>query len=64
MQLDRKYILKLAQEILLIPSPSGYPIKIIPRIEKEANLYNLQTEKTKKGNLIITFPGKTDYKVG
>jgi putative aminopeptidase FrvX len=64
MQLDRKYILELAQEILLIPSPSGYPIEIIPRIEKEANLYNLQTEKTKKGNLIITYPGKTDYKVG
>ena len=64
MQLDQKYILDLAKEILLIPSPSGYPIKIIPRIEKEAQKYDLQSEKTKKGNLIITYPGKTDYKVG
>ena len=64
MQLNRNYILELAKEILLIPSPSGYPIEIIPRIEKEALLYNLETKKTKKGNLIITMPGVTDYTVG
>lgn len=64
MKLDRKYILELAQEILMIPSPSGYSKEIVPRILEEANKYNLETYKTKKGNLIITYPGKTDYKVG
>ena len=53
MKLDRNYILELAKEILMIPSPSGYPLEIIPRITEEAKKYNLETEKTKKGNLII-----------
>lgn len=64
MKLDRSYILELAKEILMIPSPSGYPIKIIPRILDEATKYGLKSEKTKKGNLIITYPGKSDYTVG
>jgi len=64
LKLDRQYILDLAKEILMIPSPSGYPLEIIPRITEEAKKYNLETEKTKKGNLIITYPGSTDYTVG
>lgn len=64
MKINRDYILELAKEILLIPSPSGYPVEIIPRIEQEAKKYNLESEKSKKGNLIITYPGKTDYTVG
>ena len=64
MKLDRQYILDLAKEILMIPSPSGYPLEIIPRITEEEKKYNLETEKTKKGNLIITYPGSTDYTVG
>ncbi|AIO19313.1 Aminopeptidase YpdE [Candidatus Izimaplasma bacterium HR1] len=64
MKLNRQYILDLAKEILLIPSPSGYSVEIIPRILKEAKLYNLKTEQTKKGNLIITMPGKEDYTLG
>ncbi len=64
MKLDREYILSLAKEILMIPSPSGYPQEIVPRIKQEADLYGLQSLQTKKGNLIITYPGKTNYKVG
>jgi putative aminopeptidase FrvX len=64
MKIDQDYVLKLAEEILKIPSPSGYPNEIIPRIEKEAKYYGLDVEKTKKGNLIITYPGKTDKTVG
>lgn len=64
MKIDRNYILDLAKEILMIPSPSGYPVEIIPRIEQEAKKYQLFTEKTKKGNLIITMHGQTDYTVG
>lgn len=64
MKLDRKYILELANEILQINSPSGYSKEIVPRIETEAHKFNLETEKTKKGNLIITMPGKEAYTVG
>jgi len=64
MKLDRNYILELAKEILMIPSPSGYSIEIVPRIKEEALKYGLEVEKTKKGNLIITYNGTTDYTVG
>ena len=64
MNIDRDYILALAKEILLIPSPSGYSSEIIPRIKKEADKYDLESTQTKKGNLILTYPGKEDYKVG
>lgn len=64
MTIDRKYILQLADEILQIPSPSGYPEKIVPRIIEEANKYGLESVQTKKGNLLITFPGKESYTVG
>ena len=40
MKINRDYILSLAKEILLIPSPSGYPVEIIPRIEQESQKYN------------------------
>ncbi len=64
MNFDKEYILTLAKKILTIPSPSGYSKEIIPRIDEEAKKYNLKTEKTNKGNLIITVPGKTEYTVG
>ncbi len=64
MKLNRDYILNLAKEILLIPSPSGFTKEIIKRIELEADLYDLKYTRTKKGNTIITYPGTTDYTVG
>ena len=64
MKLDQKYILSLAKEILEIPSPSGYTKEIVARIKKEAETYNLPFETTKKGNLLITMKGQTDYKLG
>ena len=64
MQIDRDYILKLAQEILTIPSPSGYTEEIVARIALEAKHFGLAYRQTKKGNLLITVPGKTDKKIG
>ncbi len=64
MNLDRNYILDLAQEILTIPSPSGYHGPIIERIKKEALTYDLPVEENKKGNLILTLEGTSDYTVG
>ncbi|MFP4286976.1 MAG: M42 family metallopeptidase [Candidatus Izemoplasmataceae bacterium] len=64
MNIDKNYILDLAKEILMIPSPSGYTKEIVDRIRLEAEKFNLTVEKTKKGNLIITIPGKTSYTLG
>ncbi len=64
MNLDRDYILNLAKEILLIPSPSGFTKEIAKRIETEADKFNLEYIRTKKGNTIITYNGTTDYTVG
>ncbi|MBU1020362.1 MAG: M42 family metallopeptidase [Firmicutes bacterium] len=64
MKLDTSYILELAKEILLIPSPSGYTKEITSRIEAEADKFDLAHEKTKKGNTIITYPGESSYTVG
>ncbi len=64
MKLDKNYILDLAQEILMIPSPSGYTKAIVERIKSEAKQYNLKTEQTKKGNLILTVPGRTPKTLG
>ncbi len=64
MTLNTDYILDFAKEILLINSPSGYSKDIIPRIIEEANKYELDHETTKKGNLIITYPGTSDKTIG
>ncbi len=64
MTIDKNYILTLAEEILRIPSPSGYTKEIIERIQQEASVYDLDYEKTKKGNLIVTLDGTTDKTIG
>lgn len=64
MKLNEEYILDFAKEILTIPSPSGYPREIIPRIIEESNKYGLKSYKTNKGNLIIEFPGHSDKTLG
>ncbi len=64
MTLDKKYVLDLAKEILMIPSPSGYTKAIIERIKTEANRFNLPYSVTKKGNLIITLKGQSSKNIG
>ncbi|XMB86269.1 M42 family metallopeptidase [Mycoplasmatota bacterium WC44] len=61
---NKKYILDFAKEILSIPSPSGYCMKVIERVKEECLKYNLEFEKTPKGNGIITIKGQDDYVVG
>ena len=64
MTINTEYILSFAKEILTIDSPSGYAKEIIPRIMAEAKQYGLEMEQTKKGNLIITYPGQSDHTIG
>ena len=62
--INKDYILDFARNILAIDSPSGYTGNIISYLEGVCNDKNLSYEKNKKGNLIITFPGKNDYTIG
>lgn len=64
MTINTDYILTFAKEILTIDSPSGYSLEIVPRIMEEAKRFGLEMERTKKGNLIITYPGQTDHTIG
>ncbi len=64
MHIDKSYVLNLAEEILSIPSPSGYTKEISERIIKEATSFGLHHERTKKGNVLITMPGKSDKRIG
>ncbi len=64
MNIDKKYVLTLAEEILKIPSPSGYTKEVTERIKREADAFGLSYEQTKKGNLIITVEGESDKTVG
>lgn len=59
-----EYILEFAKKILSIPSPSGYTKEVIEYVEGVAYDLGYETSKTKKGNLIITVPGKTDFVLG
>jgi len=59
-----EYILKFAQEILSIPSPSGYTKNVINHVEKIAKDLEYETKKSRKGNLIIKVPGQTDKILG
>ena len=58
------YILNFAKEIIEIDSPSGYTKYVIEKIKQEAEKYNVEYTQTKKGNLILTIPGETDYTIG
>ena len=62
--INKDYILDFARNILAIDSPSGYTFNIINYLEGICKDKNLAFEKNKKGNLIITIPGKNDYTIG
>lgn len=64
MNIDKAYVLNLAEEILRIPSPSGYTKEVTERIRREADAFGLSHETTKKGNVIIDVPGTSEKTVG
>jgi len=61
---NKDYILEFAKEILAIPSPSGFCIDVIKRVQEESEKFGLDFEITPKGNGIITIKGQDDYTVG
>ena len=62
--MNKDFILKFAKEILSIDSPSGFTNSIISYLETICEEKGLTYERNKKGNLIITIKGKTDYVTG
>lgn len=62
--IDKNYVLDFAKRVLAIPSPSGFTHNVIHMIEEECVKLGLSYEKTKKGNLIITYEGTSNYKLG
>lgn len=57
-------ILKLASEILAIPSPSGYTKEVINYLINLCEKEGYQYEKTNTGNLVVTIKGESDYVIG
>lgn len=62
--MNKNYIIDLTKEILAIDSPSGFTQQVIDRIVNEAKKYNLNYEKTKKGNLMVYLEGTGKKKLG
>ena len=64
-KLNREFTLKTLEELVNIPSPSGYCKNVIAHIETIADNYGFKFEKNKKGNLIIEIEGNDNsYCIG
>ena len=62
---NKDYTLKLLEEIINIPSPTGYCNNVMSHIEKVANEFQFKFKKNKKGNGIIEILGEDNsYCVG
>lgn len=55
--IDQTYVLAFLQELLAIPSPSGFCSRILGRVEEEASRLGWKAELTPKQSCIITIPG-------
>ncbi|MFH0993654.1 MAG: aminopeptidase, partial [bacterium] len=53
------YIIDFAKKLLAIPSPSGYTAQAIDFVDREVQGLGYPTERTKKGNLVITVAGRS-----
>lgn len=58
-QMNKQYVLDLLQELLAVPSPSGFCMDILKKIEEKAAELGFAAERTPKMACIITVPGKT-----
>ncbi len=61
-QFDREFVYQTIQEIMAIDSPSGYTKKAVQYVENFARQRGMDFSWTRKGNGIITIPGKSAAK--
>lgn len=59
MSFDSDYLLTFLENILKIPSPSGFTHRAVNIVKKEAERLGYATELTPKGCLLISIPGQT-----
>lgn len=59
-----RYIINILEEIVNIPSPSGYTKQVMERIEKEAASFHFPVSYNRKGGMIIEVPGGTNKVLG
>lgn len=57
-------IIKKIEDLVHIPSPSGYTKDAIEYVKQEAHHYGYDTEYLQKGGLIITIPGGSKETIG
>lgn len=62
-QLDQAYMIRQLNELLNIPSPSGFCMAIMKHLGHEVERLGFKMEQTPKGTGIITIPGETGGKV-
>lgn len=64
-EFNREFTLKVLEEIINIPSPSGFCKNVIEHVETVVSSFGYKYERNKKGNLIIEIDGKdNNYCVG
>lgn len=56
--IDSDYVLAILQDLLAIPSPSGFCHEVLLRVEREAAKLGWTVERTPKQACIITIPGE------
>lgn len=61
---DMDYIVRILEEIVNIPSPSGCTKQVMARIEKEVKGFGYEMAYNRKGGMLITVPGKTEKVLG
>lgn len=62
MKFNKNYILDFTQEIMNIPSPTGFTHLAIERLENEIAKFGFNSFRNQKGNLFVSIPGKSDQK--
>lgn len=61
--INKKYLLSTAKEILEFNSPTGFCFEIMDKIEEIVKPFGYKFERNNKGGGIITIPGKSNEKV-
>lgn len=62
--INRDYMNEVLLKLLRTPSPSGFCGRVISVVEEEAAGLGLHSERTAKGCLIVTVPGKSEETLG
>ncbi|PYI55853.1 M42 family metallopeptidase [Paenibacillus flagellatus] len=62
--INRDYMIDLLLRLLATPSPSGYCGRIAALVEEEASRLGYASERTPKGCVVVTVPGKRDETLG